>query len=465
MNKEIKKINLLKHYFQMSSIFPKSITILYTLFQKNHFPSEKWHELVRECLFYEKQDIVYLTGRVFLLLNRYCKSIGSFLETNNSNNSPILPRLHLIIKLLELHNELLFEIYPRMKNSMTYNVYEIDKFDKQSRRNINWKKTLISSNNTFYHPLYFVSKTNLFDYGTSENLILLLSINKLQNDAIYIKSQNFIEPLSKNEVDVLNNIIRRCSVVIKEPIIQSIYHLGVKLFSLELNNELIKILEKDFKYRLINKDISNLNYNKLFIWFKKYSNYNLRNITPRLNNYIITKRENLDSMFELYILLELINYLEDKENANVRQMAFNKGFIIEISGKEFHIYYEKEYKKKEYGWALNSEPDFSIEVKGKLKIIMDAKNWLNESYNDAKYKMLGYLNNLDGTLGVLFFPIKKPSSLDYLESEMPSFQLKNHINQCLVQCVIPFRMPDKMVSIKNETLEKLTNIILREILE
>ena len=33
---------------------------------------------------------------------------------------------------------------------------------------------------------------------------------------------------------------------------------------------------------------------------------------------------------------------------------------------------------------------------------MDAKNW-SDKKDEAIYKMLGYINNLDGNVGVLFF--------------------------------------------------------------
>ena len=54
-------------------------------------------------------------------------------------------------------------------------------------------------------------------------------------------------------------------------------------------------------------------------------------------------------------------------------------------------------------WAANATLDFTIEKDGELKVIMDAKNWF-EPKNEAIYKMLGYLNNLDVSTGVLFFP-------------------------------------------------------------
>ena len=35
---------------------------------------------------------------------------------------------------------------------------------------------------------------------------------------------------------------------------------------------------------------------------------------------------------------------------------------------------------------------------------MNAKNWLLENKKEAMYKMLGYMNNIDTAIGVLFFP-------------------------------------------------------------
>jgi hypothetical protein len=114
---------------------------------------------------------------------------------------------------------------------------------------------------------------------------------------------------------------------------------------------------------------------------------------------------------------------------------------------------------------MNSTPDFSIDINGKLKIIMDAKNWLSESYDDAKYKMLGYLNNLYGTIGILFFHTKKQSFTYNPEIDKPSYPLNYHLEQALFQCIIPFQLTEKMLQIKMDALEKIINIILKNLFE
>ena len=128
--KNKKEDKLFKTLLTKEEYISKNYSYLLPIFKKHAFPSEKWHELVRECLYYDKEDITYLTGRVFLLLNRYCDSQGSFLEINNNAKSQIFPRFQMLLRLLELHKELLFDILPKLKTNLTYNIHESERYGR-----------------------------------------------------------------------------------------------------------------------------------------------------------------------------------------------------------------------------------------------------------------------------------------------------------------------------------------------
>jgi hypothetical protein len=98
------------------------------------------------------------------------------------------------------------------------------------------------------------------------------------------------------------------------------------------------------------------------------------------------------------------------------------------------------YQPNYHGWALNGQPDYSIEVNGKSKVIMDAKNW-TERKDDAVYKMLGYLNNFDGCLGILFFPNYISLDNNFISK---GEELNHHSNQLMFNCVLPLSGQNKI---------------------
>jgi hypothetical protein len=173
-------------------------------------------------------------------------------------------------------------------------------------------------------------------------------------------------------------------------------------------------------------------------------------------------------MFELYVLLELLNYFTQKLHAQIKSFdvsinrsKFNRKFTIKVKDLSFNLYYEKcYYLENKSTWSLDANPDFTIEFNGEVKIIMDAKNWVIERVDEAEYKMLGYLNNQDGNIGILFFPEEKYRITNGLKIIRPEGKLKNHIDQCLVDCVLPISPDSISIKNKNERLEKVAEIIL-----
>jgi hypothetical protein len=64
-----------------------------------------------------------------------------------------------------------------------------------------------------------------------------------------------------------------------------------------------------------------------------------------------------------------------------------------------------------------------------------------ERKDDAVYKMLGYLNNFDSCLGILFFP--NGTSLDN-KFVSKGEELTNHSNQLMFNCVFPLSGQEKI---------------------
>jgi len=176
-------------------------------------------------------------------------------------------------------------------------------------------------------------------------------------------------------------------------------------------------------------------------------------------------------MFELYVLLELLNYFAQKMKAEIKEYNtsnnredFKRRFTIKIKNISFNLFYEKwYYLKNNSTWSLDSHPDFTVEMNGEVKVIMDAKNWMIERVDEAEYKMLGYLNNQDGNIGILFFPEEKYKITNGLKIITPEIKLKNHVDQCLVDCVLPISPDQNSIWNKNDRLEKISEIIMNSL--
>jgi hypothetical protein len=160
-------------------------------------------------------------------------------------------------------------------------------------------------------------------------------------------------------------------------------------------------------------------------------------------------------MFEVWVLFELLDYLATHEGAVVTIETFPRRFTVSARGVVFTIFYEKEYK----GWAINARPDFSLEKDGKLRIVMDAKNWLQPKF-EAIYKMLGYLNNLDGTIGILFFP--NESSIEE-QRICKGLNLQHHQNQLLYNCVVRPSSSQESIRQKQDAFRQVAEIIFQNL--
>jgi len=281
----------------------------------------------------------------------------------------------------------------------------------------------------------------------------------------------FKEPLRELESEMLNKIKNSCMVILRDTILQDLIPIAKKYLVLSFDHPILQRTEQEFKERIDNNIVTNNAYKFLYFWFLKYKHYNIKVNSPRKNNFAITRREHLDAMFELYVLLELLNHFTRNMNAEIlsfevseNRSKFNRIFTIIVNNLSFNLFYEKwYYLKNKSTWSLDSHPDFTVEVNGEVKVIMDAKNWVVERVDEAEYKMLGYLNNQDGNIGILFFPEEKSKITNGLKIMQPELKLKNHFDQCLVDCVLPISPEQDAISKKNERLKKVVEIILNSL--
>jgi hypothetical protein len=274
----------------------------------------------------------------------------------------------------------------------------------------------------------------------------------MQIDAKSLEGHNFKDSLTSEEILILNKIFYGCNSIVKTTILQQIIQKALEYANLSIYDPQLLNLESTVLNRMRDGLVRQRDYGLLLEWINKYRDLNIRIVSPNNTNFPLEKTRALDVMFELWILFEILDYLSTYLGAKIIKSSSLDHFRICFNDIIFDLYYQPKYQ----GWALKGEPYYTIEVKGKSKIIMDAKNW-TERKDDAVYKMLGYLNNFDGCLGILFFP--NDTSLDN-KFISKGDELTNHSNQLMFNCVFPLSGQNKIEK-KKLALYSLIELIIK----
>jgi len=472
-NKSTKKEKQnVKNLLGTESYIFNNYNYLYNIFNHVRYDNEKWHEFTREVLV-SSESLYYMYDRVIRLIRNFRQPKESFLEIGSGTKSnAVLERFFQLNKLLDLFSEFVYQIYPEIQRRLKFEVETFEVDSPTIKGKVLWSKTINKSLRmglTF--PISFVKQIDESHFHNPENIIFILSILKLYSDSLYLINFPFREPLHSPELQILDRINNSCILLLKNTILQDLIPVVRKHLALSLYHPVIFRIEQEFKNRIEDRVVTNRGYRLLYYWFLKYKHYNVKVNSPRKNNFPITSREHLDAMFELYVLLELLNYFAQKMKAEIKEYNtsnnredFKRRFTIKIKNISFNLFYEKwYYLKNNSTWSLDSHPDFTVEMNGEVKVIMDAKNWMIERVDEAEYKMLGYLNNQDGNIGILFFPEEKYKITNGLKIITPEIKLKNHVDQCLVDCVLPISPDQNSIWNKNDRLEKISEIIMNSL--
>ena len=427
---------------------------LSSLFQQYRLGNEQWFQLVREVLFYSKDDLRYMYDRAMQLIRRFGKDVSSYFDVKTELGRYTLPdRLSDLNRVLELYQDFFNTIYPRINRRLRFDVYSREKDTKSLYGRVNWTKTIKSSisRGTDRFPLLFTTVVPEYEFETPENVLTILSVLRLKQDCLFLLQYNFIETLTYEEQVVLSKIIDGCDKILKTTLLQKLIPLASKYLTISSLDPRILSLENQAYIRLRGGQRETDPYLRLLKWREKYRQLNLRSVSRNRTNFPIDRRENLDTMFELWILFEFLDYLQVYEGASIWSPRFPSSFLISVQGVNMSLFYEKVYS----GWAVNAQPDFSIEVDSRLRVIMDAKNWMKPKH-EAIYKMLGYLNNLDGAVGILFFPNESSLSDQRIYKGV---NLQHHQNQFLFNCVIKPTKSTEAISEKRQRLKQIVKMI------
>jgi hypothetical protein len=432
---------------------------LSSLFEQYRIGNEKWHQLVREVIFYTKDDLRYMYDRTMQLLRRFHKDVTAYFNVKTEIGTYTLPdRLSDLNRLFELYIEFFAVIYPNISRRLRFDVYSQELESEILRGRVLWSKTIRRCINQGGQtcPLTFTTLTQKYGFEIPENILTILSILKLKQDSLFLMRYDFKDPLTREELAILSKIADGCDTILKTTLLKELIPLASKYVTVNLADSRILNLEAQSYTRLRGEQRETNPYLQLLQWIQKYRELNLRSVSINKTKFPIDRRQNLDTMFEVWVLFEFLDYLTTYEGAVVTIESFPRRFTISIHGVVLTLFYEKKYT----GWAINARPDFSIERDSKLNVIMDAKNWLQPKL-EAIYKMLGYLNNLDGTIGILFFP-NDTSLSDHRICRGPN--LKHHKNQLLFNCVVRPSGSEEAIHQKQDALKQTVEMIFQNLI-
>ncbi|MDH3203124.1 MAG: hypothetical protein OEL81_00395 [Nitrosopumilus sp.] len=430
-------------------------------FQKVKHSGEKWHQFVRFILA-PKEEWKYMYERLAYLLKIHRNSLNDYFVLKSGTESNSMPdRMTDFIRFHGLYEEFA-RIYSKIIRQMQVDHPSIDYTGKIIRGKINWKETLFRSKDKF--PLNFEMTTWSRDFSTPENILLFLSLNWLNKESTKIINTAFSEPLHSDEIQILQNVESSTNQLIRNFPYQAIIQ-SSKQFSklLPKDNEISQLMEY-VKFRAKHGDIRNKTYLELLEWIRKIKELSMEFLTGNPTRFHIDSLSDLDTVYEAWIFLELLDFCKFKKHLDVT-LTLGKVkndptfFEFVFDGHVIRMNYEKQFQTdNKEAWILKHTPDFSVFCDDILIGIFDAKNYSKESEKATGInKMLSYLVNLDSNYGALFFP--KIQNQD-------AYVLKNashHNELTLVHYQMnPIESPNN-IQIKYDSLEMVFSAIIGRI--
>ena len=425
-----------------------------SLFEYYKLPDERWHQLAREVLFFSDENTRYMYERTMQLIRRCCKDPGMYFEVKTEVGPYILPDLLSDLNtLLEMYNVFFCDIFPGLSRRLNLESLKEDHKGDIVCGKVNWQKTITDPHNTgsIESPLFFRVTRPLKSFKTPENALIILSALRMKYDSSFLLSTHFEDPLTPFEIGLLEKIVEGSNRALELPFFHELVPDVKKYVFRDLNDPAILALEAQVLSRTREISIQNQLMRKLLEWRVMYRELHVRINALRETHFPMDHIENIDKMYELWILFELVDFVRN-EGATISIMKFPTEFKIEDGRNTYTIFYQKRYP----GWSsVHAVPDFTIESDGAIKVILDAKNWLLDDKKEAIYKMLGYLNNLDASFGVLFFPTKKQLGTEILHCG--DLSMKFHKSQWLFNCVL---LPNGSADGQRQRIEKLRELFI-----
>lgn len=435
--------------------------------QSGKFHGENWGTFVREIRLWKDLNLRYMYSRIMQLSQEFKGNLEYF-DIQTERGSYVVPdRITILNKLLQLSRELIFEIVPQIEQSINYESDSIKVYDQTVRGKIDWHDTILNAaKQSLKTPISFTSIIPIQEFNTSENLLMLISLYWIKNDSVRLMKNYNPQELSKKEMSQLQQIFINTDYVLERTILNELKGNARSLSSIGQKNKNINNIISETEERIHLGLIRTPIYKKLVKWVEKYRNFSTERFARDLTNFRIERTEDVDTMYELWILFELMRYL-DTTNVIQYEPIIEKnrtfhGFSLKIGTKRINLKYQETYP----GQIYNTKPDYTLERSANdVPIVLDAKNWRNEKI-DAKNKMIVYLVDLfpkNTKHGILFFP-NNTSLNENKESpynEKP-FKMGDH-DVSLITCVLKPSANKNIQENNNLVFKNITELLSRVI--
>lgn len=424
---------------------------------------ESWRAFLREIRLWKDLDLPHMYARIMQLAQDY-KGNFEYFEISTDNGVYVVPdRITLLNRLLQMSHLLLHEIYPKIEQSLNYES-DSDVIDSPIiKGKIDWNKTILNTvNKSQKYPTSFVSLIPTQEFETPENMLSLVSLFWLRNDSLKLMRNYQPTELSKREISILNQIFTNSNIAIERSILKRIEDQANQISISGQKNKRVSELISQTKERIHQGLVRQITYTQLIEWVEKYLNLNTERFAKDLTNFRLDKVEDVDKMYELWILFELVRYLDEKYIIKFKPIIESKnqfhGFEITINNKTFQLKYQESYPGQVHE---SHEPDYTFE-KGpnNIPIVLDAKNWRGNK-RDAKNTMIVYVMELakkKASKGVLFFSNNK----ELAENQESSYNEKKYgpnEEYSLITCVLTPSRTQETQKQNNIVFEGISKII------
>ncbi|AIC14891.1 hypothetical protein [Nitrososphaera viennensis] len=364
----------------------------------------KWHQLVRVVL-EPPETKQYMYDRLLSLILKHRRSYEAYFEIKNDVGVFRIPNPLADLNKLEILYMQYFAIYKKIVDEIHFDYPRIEYYGPGIRGKIDWTKTLTKSPMEF--PLAFSASVRKREFDTPENILLVLCAEWMRRESIRLLHTQFLEPLTDYKIQLLKGVVQKTRDILQRFPLPSVLNASRKYWDLSHNDTRIKNLEDETRRRINQNLVRNPTYSLLLNWIEEFRQLNMSSISEKTpSRHIIEPIENLDTIYEIWIFMEFVEFLFEKGLLVDFQLGNDPHCKFEFNGHIVIFWYEKEFAAGgPNAWIQRHKPDFTAMIDNEIIAIFDAKNYSkSSSISETRDKMLAYMTNLDANFGALIYP-------------------------------------------------------------
>jgi hypothetical protein len=224
---------------------------------------------------------------------------------------------------------------------------------------------------------------------TPENILLILCAEWMYRECSRLLEIEFADPLSNYSRSVLNDIVGKTRIILMKFPFREVLNASKRFWALWYNDPRITSLEKEAWQRVKQELVHNIIYRDLLMWIDKFRQLDIPRVSANTpTRHILESIENIDTVYEVWIFLEFVEYLYEKGillDFRIRDQPHCK---FSYDGQVVTFWYEKKFTR--FGgntWVLEHTPDFTAMLDDKILAVFDAKNLSIASINACYYSI------------------------------------------------------------------------------